>query len=531
MKRTLSLTAAAVMTAAIVTTMTTLPTSAKTFRWASQGDPQTMDPYSQNESMTNSMNGQVYEYLVARDKQLKVGPSLAESWEQLGPLHWRFKLRKGVKFHDGAVLTADDVVFSVNRAKAETSQINAYANALGEPKKVDDNTVDFVMTKFNPVFLEHLNAIFIMNKAWCEKNGAQKPLDFKNKQELYTSQNANGTGPFMLKSRQPGVKTIYARNPNYWGKIEGNVTEIVYTPISQDGTRVAALLSGEVDFILDPPPQDVARLKSRPEVKVIDGMENRVVFIGFDQARDELLYSDVKGKNPFKDVRVRRAMYYAVDIDSMKNKLMRGQSIPTGGNTPSPLGAYGDAEIEKRLPFDLAKAKALMAEAGYGAGFGFTLDCPNNRYINDEEICQALAAMWAQIGLKVKVNAMPRATYFPKTEKLDTSAYMLGWGGAVTDAETTLTPVMRNRQATGGVGLYNYGNSKNDKLDDLAAKSSVETDPEKRKALVKAALMEHKEQVHTIPLHRQIIPWAARANVDVVHRADNWLEVQWINVK
>jgi peptide/nickel transport system substrate-binding protein len=503
---------------------------AKTFRWASAGDPQTMDPFSQNESMTNAMNGQVYEKLVKRDRALKFQPWLATSWERTGPLSYRFKLRPGVKFHDGAPFTADDVVFSVNRAKADTSQMAAYANALGEPRKVDDLTVDFVMTKFNPVFFDHLDAIFIMDKEWCEKHGAQKPLDFKNKQELYTSQNANGTGPFMLVSRQPAVRTVYKRNPNYWAKIDGNVTEIIYTPIAQDGTRVAALLSGEVDFILDPPPQDVARLRSRPEVKVIDGPENRVIFIGFDQARDELLYSDVKGKNPFKDVRVRKAMYHAVDIETMKTRLMRGQSYPTGGNTPSPNGAYNDPAIESRYPFDLNAAKKLMADAGYPNGFSFTLDCPNNRYIQDEEICQALASMWAQIGLKVRVNGMPRATYFPKLEKLDTSAYMLGWGGAVTDAETTLTPVLRNRQA-GGIGLYNYGNYKNDKLDDLAAKSTVEPDTAKREALVKAALMEHKEQIHHLPLHRQVIPWAARANVDAVHRADNWLEVSWITIK
>jgi peptide/nickel transport system substrate-binding protein len=197
--------------------------------------------------------------------------------------------------------------------------------------------------------------------------------------------------------------------------------------------------------------------------------------------------------------------------------------------TPSPLGAYNDAAIEKRLPYDLAAARKLMADAGFAQGFEVTLDCPNNRYINDEEICIALAGMWAQIGVKVRVNAMPRATYFPKLEKHDTSLYMLGWGGAVTDAETTMTPVMRNA-ADKGVGLYNYGRSRNDKFDQLAAQSSVEADPKKREALIKAALGEWKEQVHTIPLHRQVIPWAARSNVTAVHRADNWLEVAWVTV-
>ena len=177
----------------------------------------------------------------------------------------------------------------------------------------------------------------------------------------------------------------------------------------------------------------------------------------------------------------------------------------------------------------MAAARKLMAEAGYADGFEVTLDCPNNRYINDEEICQAVAAMWAQLKVKVRVSAMPRVTFFPKIEKLDTSVYLYGWGGAITDAESILTPVFRNR-ADKGVGNYNYGNVRNDKFDQLAAQSSIEPDPKKREQLIKAALTEFKEQVHVIPLHRQMIPWAARANVAVVHRADNWLEMSWVNV-
>jgi peptide/nickel transport system substrate-binding protein len=502
---------------------------AQTLRFASQGDPQTMDPYSQNESFTNSVNQQVYEYLIHRDHQLNFVPGLALSWEQTAPLKWRFKLRQGVKFHDGAPFTADDVVFSIIRAQQPTSQIAVYANAAGTPKKIDDYTVEFDLPKVNPIFLEHVQSIFIMNKAWCEAHKATKPQDFKNKEEAYTALNANGTGPYILVKREPGIRTTWKRNPNHWAKPEGNVQEVVFTPIGNDATRTAALVSGELDFILDPPPRDVAKLRSTAGVKIIDGPENRIVFIGMDQFRDELINSNIKGKNPFKDVRVRRALYHAVDIETMKNKLMSGQSFPTGGMTPSPKAAYNDPKIEARAPFDLALAKKLMAEAGYPNGFEVQLDCPNNRYINDEEICIALAGMWDKIGVKVKVVAIPRVTYFPKLEKFETSMYMLGWGGAVTDAETTLTPVMRNL-GTGGIGSYNYGRSSNAKFDDLAARSSVEADPAKRKELVLAALTEWKEQVHTIPLHRQVIPWAARSNVTAVHRADNYLVWDWVTI-
>ena len=504
--------------------------TAQTLRWASQGDPQTMDPHSQNEILTNAMNGQVYETLVQRDRRLGLVPGLATEWQRLSPTRWRVKLREGVRFHDGSPFGPDDVVFSVERAKAPTSMIRAYANALGTARRVDANTVEFDLPKFNPIFLEHLSLVQIMSRAWCEKHDAMRPLDFKNREERYTALHANGTGPWRLVSRQPDVRTVYRRNADWWGRFEGNLQEVVYTPIRSDATRTAALVSGEIDFVLDPAPQDLARLRRHPAVQVIDGTENRVLFIGMDQGRDELLYSSVKGRNPFKDARVRRALYQAVDIEAIRAKLMRGQALPTGAVMPSPRGVFEDPELERRLPHDLAAARALMAEAGWAQGFEVTLDCPNNRYINDEEICQALAAMWAQLNVRVRVNAMPRAQYFAKMEKLDTSMYLLGWGGAITDAETTLTPIYRSR-GSGGVGDYNWGQVRNPELDRLAAASSEEPDPARREQLIRAAVREHNAQVHHIPLHRQVIPWAARKGVEVVHRPDNWFEWKWVTLR
>lgn len=521
MKRSLSLLCLVALAASV---------QAQTLRWATQGDAQTMDPYSQNELLTNAMNGQVYETLVNRNKTMVLEPVLATEWQQLNPLQWRFKLRPNVKFHDGAAFTADDVVFSIQRAREATSDIGVYANAVGTPKKIDALTVEFKLAAVNPIFLQHISLLPIMNRAWAEKHKATKPIDFKNKEEGYASFHANGTGPFTLVSRQPDVKTVYKRNPAWWGKFEGNVQEVVYTPIKSDATRVAALVSGEIDLVLDPAPQDLPRLRSTAGVKVIDGPENRIVFIGMDQQRDELLYSNVKGKNPFKDVRVRRALYQAIDIETIQSKLMRGQAAPTGAITPSPLGSYNDPALEKRLPYDLPGAKKLMAEAGYPQGFEVTLDCPNNRYINDEELCQTLASMWARLSVKVRVNAMPRSTYFPKLQKQDTSLYMLGWGGAITDAETIFTPVLRGR-GEGGVGSWNFGGAKDAKFEELAVASSKEADAAKREQMVKAALARHNELVLNIPLHRQVIPWAARANVTAVHRPDNWLEWRWVTVK
>ncbi len=506
------------------------PLQAQTLRWASQGDPLTMDPHSQNEGLTNSMNGQVHERLTRRNRQLEIVPALAVSWQQTGPLTWRFRLREGVKFHDGTPFTADDVVFSVRRAQDPVGTFSVYASALGTPVALDPLTVEFRLAQVNPIFLEHVDSIFIMSRAWAERHRVQRPLDFKNREESHASFNANGTGPYVLVQRQPGIRTSYRRNAQWWDRHEGNVQEIVFTPIANDATRLAALVSGQIDFVIDPAPRDVPRLRNTAGVKVVEGPENRIVFIGMDQHRDELLHGSVKDRNPFKDLRVRRALYHAIDIETIRSKLMNGQSAPTGGLTPSPLGAFNDPQVEARLPFDLARARALMAEAGYADGFEVTLDCPNNRYVNDEEICIALATMWSQLKLRVRVNAMPRSTYFPRLEKFDTSLYMLGWGGAVTDAETTMTPVLRT-PGEKGVGLYNYGRASNPRADALAAQSSTEADPAKRQQLVRAALREYTSQVHVLPLHRQFIPWAARSNVDVVHRADNWLEVAWVVVR
>src|ERR671935_2053691 len=247
---------------------------AKPFRWASQGDPQTIDPHSQNELLTNSINGQMYETLVNRGKKLEIVPVLATEWQEVDPLTWRFTLRKGVRFHDGTPFTADDVLFSMQRASQPTSQIRVYATALGKPVKIDDYTVEFKLPEPNPIMLEHATLVQMMSRAWCEKHKVERPLDYSAKEESYASLHANGTGPYMLKSREPDVKTVMVRNPNWWGKPQGNVTEVTYLSIKSDATRVSALIAGNVDLILDPPPQDVPRLKRQQGIRVIEGTEN-----------------------------------------------------------------------------------------------------------------------------------------------------------------------------------------------------------------------------------------------------------------
>jgi peptide/nickel transport system substrate-binding protein len=498
---------------------------AKTFRWASQGDVLTMDPHAQNEGLNNAISDHVYEPLINRGKTMALEPCLALSWQQINPTTMRFKLRDKVTFHDGAPFTADDVVFSITRATEKTSNFTVFIQGIKEAKRVDNLTVDIITTGPTPTLLDQLTEVRIMSRAWGNKYNVQKPQDFKNKEETFAARNANGTGPFVLKAREPDVKTVLVANSNWWGKRDGNVTEVVYTPIKQDATRISALITGEIDLVLDPPVQDLGSLKTNPKLKTLEGNENRTVFLAMDQGRNELLYSNVKGKNPFKDVRVRQAVLQSIDVNAIQKTVMRGLSLPSMSMIAPQVRGYSK-DLEKRPAVNVANAKKLMTEAGYPQGFEITLDCPNNRYINDERICTAIAGMLAKIDIKVKLNSMPRVTYFPKIQNSDTSFFLYGWGVPTFDSLYTLQSVIRTK-TTGGDGEQNYSGYSNPKVDALIEQLKTEADFTKRTAITREALMLHQADVGHIPLHHQIIPWAMRKNVTVVHRPDNRVNAKW----
>jgi peptide/nickel transport system substrate-binding protein len=505
------------------------PAPAKTLRWSSQGDILTMDPHAQNEGLNNAVSDHIYEPLVTRGRDLKIEPCLALAWQAVDPTTMRFRLRPNVRFHDGAPLTAEDVVFSIERALAPTSNFSPYMQGITGARKVDDLTVEITTKGPNPVLLPQLTEVRIMSRAWAVRHNVQRPQDFKNKEETFAARNANGTGPFVLKSRDPDVKTVMVLNSNWWGKMEGNVNEVVYQPIKQGATRLAALLSGEIDFVLDPDVQDVPRLRQDPKIRILEGNENRTIFFGMDQHRDELQYSSVKGRNPFKDRRVREAFQLALDVSAIRTQVMRGLATPTAVMFAPQVDGYDKALDAVKRP-DRARAKKLLAEAGYPQGFEVTLDCPNDRYINDERICQATAAMLAQIDVKVRLNSMPRATYFAKIQKFDTSFYLLGWGVPTFDSLYALQSLLRT-VGQGGDGNFNLGRYSNPKVDAAVDALKTETDPARRKALTREVLAIHQADVGHIPLHHQVIPWAMRSNVSAVHRADNRLTVKWVTVR
>src|SRR5216684_6649 len=484
------------------------PASAQTLRYANQGDLKSLDPYTLNETTTHAHLGQVFEGLTTRDKDLKIIPALAESWETPEPTRWRFHLRKNVKFQNGDPFTADDT----------------------KVVKIDDHTVDFILTSPNPILHSQWDTWYIMDKKWAEANNAVAPTPAAATSPSFASLNANGTGPFTIESHQPGVKTVFKANPNWWRKPEHNLKEIVFTPIGSDATRVAALLSGEVDIIEPVPIQDISRVDSSPDAQVLKGPELRTIFLGMDQVRDELLYSNIKGKNPFKDVRVREAFYKAVDIELIKTRVMRGLSTPSALMiAPQLFKLSGDFTRPK---FDPEGAKKLLAEAGYPDGFEVGMDCPNDRYVNDAAICQAVVGMLARVGVKVNLMAQPKAQYFAKVLKpggYQTSFYLLGWTPGTSDSHNVLYDIMGCRDdPKSSRGEANLGGYCNKKLDAITDKVLLEPDMAKRDLLIKEAFEIAAKDFAYIPLHQQALAWGVSKKLKVVQRADNEVLPYWM---
>jgi len=508
------------------------PASAKTFRYAFQGDLNALDPYTLNESFTLGALGNVMEGLTKRDKDLKIIPGLAESWEIVDPLKWRFHLRKGVKFHNGEDFTADDVLFSLDRMRSPGSQIKTRAPADMKAVKVDDYTVDFVLTSPNPILNAEWDTWYIFSKKWSEANGATQAQAASATSLNPFALKANGTGPFIVVSHEPGVKTVFKPNPNWWGKKEHNLDEVVFQTIKSDATRVAALLSGDIDMMDPVPVQDIERIKASPNATVLTGPELRTIFLNLDSFRDELLYSNVKGKNPFKDVRVRKAVYQAIDMDAIHNKVMRGMST-NSAILISPL-LYARAGEFKRHPYDVAAAKKLLTEAGYPQGFEVELDCPNDRYVNDEAICQAVAQMLSRIDIKVKLNAMPKAKFFEKagpTKKYDSSFNLLGWTPGSFDSWNILENIIGCRDADGKGGTFNYGGYCNKRIQELNKLILVEADTKKRDEMIYEAFKINHDEVGVIPLHQQALAWGVSKKVKIVQRADNQILFYWATME
>jgi peptide/nickel transport system substrate-binding protein len=523
-------------TVAAVICLAVTPVQAKTLKWAFQGDPVSMDPYTINETLTLGYLNNVYEGLVRYGREMVVEPALASEWTNTKPDVWRFKLRPNVKFHDGTPFSADDVLFSWKRISSKGSDVKTFVSGIKDIKKIDDMTIDIVTDGARPIFTREIVRWYIMSEAWATKNNAVEVGELTTGDENYANRHANGTGPFMLKSREPGVKTVLLANPTWWDKAEHNVSEAILTPIKSPATRVASLLSGELDMMYPVPTQDADRIRNTKGLRMLEGPEARTIFLGMDVRRDELLYSNIKGKNPLKDVRVRKAIYQAIDMEAIKKKVMRGNSWPTGLMIAPQINGF-DKQLNPRFPFDPEASKKLLADAGYPNGFELVLDCPNDRYVNDEAICQAVAAMEAKVGIKVKLNAQTKAKHFGKIKLEDTSFYLLGWTPETFDVHNVFYNNVKTRPAylkTGtpqpGQGQWNCGNYSSAEVDGLIEKIANEVDNDKRNKMISQMMSIHKEEVGHIPLHQQPLSWGVKSNVDLYQAPDNTFSIRFVTI-
>ncbi|MEP6607162.1 MAG: ABC transporter substrate-binding protein [Burkholderiaceae bacterium] len=502
--------------------------SAKTLRLASAFDPNSLDPHSLALLYQTRVVTQIYEGLLNRDRNFKLEPSLAVSWQAMTPTQWRFKLRPNVRFHDGTPFTADDAVFSIERALAKTSQRASQLRGVVRVNKVDSLTIDFQLAAPDAILPDKLWLVAMMSKQWAEKNGVTLPQDYNGKQETYAVRNANGTGPFVLKTYEQDRRVVLEANPNWWGKGLagiGNLTDVIYTVIQADATRLAALASGEVDFVIDPPFQDVARLKRDSSLKSLETSDIGTQYLGFDQARTELQSSDIKGRNPFKDVRVRHAIYHAIDIDAIISKVLRGQATPAGGHV-SPLVDGYLPELDKRLPYSPSTARSLLKEAGYGEGFDVALDCVNITF--RAAVCQAISAMLAQVGIRVSFQPSPSSTFFPKLTQATTSFFEFGWSPG-TDPWVMFNNIVRTFDAAGS-GAFNGGRYSNSKLDALIDAIRVEPDLAKRRTLTGDALRMMNADLPLLPLYRRKLTWVMRPNIDAVQWPNDVVELRWVRI-
>ncbi|MFK7876204.1 MAG: ABC transporter substrate-binding protein [Paracoccaceae bacterium] len=505
-----------------------LPATAKEFKFAVTTDPSTLDPHAVSSAPVLGFLNNVYEGLVRRGKDMSIEPALATAWEPIGNGEgWRFTLRQGVTFQDGSPFNADDVIFSYERAASEASDVRSWFAPVSGVKKIDDYTVEIYTSAPNPIFVDSIANWMMMDSEWAASNGTAEP-DKENGN--YATLNANGTGAFAVTSRQPDLETVLEPHAGWWGTVEHNITRATLTPIGNPATALAALLSGDVDFINPVPIQDVARLQGNADVQVIQGIEARVIMLGFPHEADALKYSsETTDANPFADVRVRQAVAHAVNVPAILQTIMRGNAAEVSQLVSPAMRGYSTS-LEARPAFDQDKAKALLAEAGYADGFSFGLKCPNNRYLNDEAVCQAITGMLAQVGITANLDAMPVSNYWPELRADNYDMYLLGWSPGTFDAEHPLRFLASTPNAEKKLGSWNFGGYSSARIDELLPMIQSEIDDSKRQAMLDETTQIMQDDVAYVPMYVQPLVWGAGSNIALTQRPDNFFILRWVTV-
>jgi peptide/nickel transport system substrate-binding protein len=474
-------------------------------RWATPLPALAFDPYGQDELFAIWVQNLVFESLTNYDWQGRLEPGLAVSWKPLDAQTWEMELRQGVTFHDGTPFTSADVVFSIERAKAEPSSVKAFVSGIAGVEAVDADTLRFTDATSNPIPWENLAWLAIMSKAWAERHGAALPSQLGDDRWDYVETHANGTGPFRLEEFEPGERTMLVGNANWWGLAQHphNIDRIAQTHVDDPARGAQLLLAREIDLLQSPPPDQLERIAATPGLKVQKAETNQTLYLGFDQASPELRSSNVKGRNPFADRRVRQAFYQGIDIGRIVEAL-HGLAVPAGMMI-WPKGIGWSEELDRRLPYDPAKAKALLAEAGYPEGFRVTFDCGDTR---DPAQWRMIGAMLEQIGISVDVAILSDAELGEKIQTRATDFFCWGYSEPF-DSVWWFKDRYRSDAEFAGTG---YADPEVDALIDQIEGEMITY---ARDALIEQVWRKVLGDVVYVPLYRPINAWALRADLDL----------------
>lgn len=494
-----------------------VPALAQELKIGIKTEPSALDPQFHTLNPNIQVAAYFFDALIAQDANLKTKPALALSWKTIDDTTWEFKLRPDVKFHDGSPFTAEDVVFTYERIpKVPNSPgpYTIYTRAMKSFEIVDPLTLRIHTNGPAPLLPLDVAALPILSK----KAMAGAAPEGKTTAELNSGNGLVGTGPFKFVEWQRGSRIVAQRNDNYWGPKPYWKT-VTLRALSNNTTRVAALLSGDVDLIEDPPTTDLAKLKNDPKITLSKAISNRVIYIALDQhGEPPIAIPDTNGKNPLMDKRVRQALSIAIDRKGIDDKIMEGVATPAGDLLPYPMGGTRkDTPVDA---YDPAKAKKLLEEAGYPKGFSITLGAPNGRYINDLKIAQAVASMWTRIGVKTEVDANAPPVFFKNRDSFKYSAYMAGWGASTGELSNALKSLVATPDRAKGMGTTNSGRHSNKEMDAKLEQALVTIDDAKREALLAEASKIVMAEHGIIPIHFEVSVWAMRKGLTYPGRAD-----------
>jgi len=516
---------AAVLTSVLALT---LPAAAADLKIAVAADITSMDPHFFNLFPNNNMAEHIFDKLVQMDPDSKMIPGIATSWKPIDDKTWEFKLRKGVKFHDGSELTAEDVAFSIDRVAQipnSPGPFVAYTKAIVGKEIVDPYTIRFKTAVPHPLMPNDLSTIYIVSK---------KVATGATTEDFNTGKATIGSGRFKFVKYVSGSNVDLVRNDNYWGE-KPAWDKVTFKIIKNESARVAALLSGDVEAIEQPPTADLTRIKNDPKFTVTSKISHRVIYFNFDHLqRASPFITDKAGKpldkNPLLDVRVRRAISKAINRPAIADRVMEGQAVPSGQLVSEKL--FGNVPGLKAEAFDPEGAKKLLAEAGYPDGFNITIHGPSGRYVNDEKIVQAVAQMLTRIGVVSKVETAPMGPYSARASKQEFSFHMVGWGASTGESSSPLRSLLATFNRDKGLGAVNWGRYSNVKVDYLIEQALQQVDDENRRFMLQEATRLSMQDLGIMPIHFQFTIWATKKGVTYVPRTDEYtLAFQFKQVK